>query len=212
MNEVFQQIGNIGIVPVVVLKNVMDAEPLANALLEGGLPCAEITFRTDVAAECIDIISNKYPEMLVGAGTVLTIEQADSAIAAGAQYIVSPGLNPVLVNHCIQKGYPICPGIMTPSELDLATNFGLDAVKFFPAELNGGVKMIKAISAPYQNVKFMPTGGINADNVEEYLLCDKVFACGGSWMVKSDLITSGHFSEIERLTREAVNIIKDVRG
>ena len=212
MNEVFQQIGNIGIVPVVVLKNVMDAEPLANALLEGGLPCAEITFRTDVAAECIDIISKKYPGILVGAGTVLTIEQADSAIAAGAQYIVSPGLNPVLVNHCIQKGYPICPGIMTPSELDLATNFGLDAVKFFPAELNGGVKMIKAISAPYQNVKFMPTGGINADNVEEYLLCDKVFACGGSWMVKSDLITSGHFSEIERLTREAVNIIKDVRG
>lgn len=212
MNKVFQQIENIGVIPVVVLKNVADAVPLANALLEGGLPCAEITFRTEAAEDSIKLISDNCPDILLGAGTVTSIEQADKAIAAGAKFLVSPGLNPKVVQHCLDNNYPICPGIMTPSELETAINFDLDIVKFFPAELTGGVKMIKAISAPYPSVKFIPTGGINADNVEEYLMFNKVLACGGSWMVKSDLITSGHFDEIVRLTREAKAIINEIRG
>ena len=213
MNEIFNQIENIAITPVVVLHNVIDVEPLINALLEGGLPCAEITFRTDVAEECIKLISKKYPQILLGAGTVLTIDQADRAMDAGSQFLVAPGLNPKLVEHCLKKNYPICPGVMTPSELDFAvSNFGLEALKFFPSEQVGGVNVIKAISAPYPDVRFMPTGGINASNVEKYLAFEKVFACGGSWMVKSSLVDEGRFDEIVKLTREAVDIIKKVRG
>lgn len=212
MNEILRQVENIGIAPVVVLKNVIDCEPLANALLEGGLPCAEITFRTDVAEECIKIIAKKYPQILLGAGTVLTVDQADRAIGAGAKMIVTPGFNPKVVEHCLKHNYPICPGVMTPTEVDMAESFGLEYVKFFPAVQAGGVAMINAIGAPYPNVMFMPTGGINASNVGEYLQCGRVFACGGSWMVKSDLIESGNFDKITELTKEAVNIIKKVRG
>ena len=212
MNDTLKQIGTTGIVPVVVLNKVSDAEPLAEALIKGGLPCAEVTFRTDAAEESIRAISKKFPEMFVGAGTVLTIAQVDRAIGAGAKFIVSPGLNPKVVDYCVKKGYPITPGIMTPSELEAALGFGLDVVKFFPAENAGGLKMIKAMSAPSTMMKFMPTGGINATNVRDYLACDKILACGGSWMVKGDLINAGNFAEIEKLTREAAAIVKEIRG
>ena len=212
MNETLKQIGAIGIVPVVVLNKVSDAEPLAKALVAGGLPCAEVTFRTDAAEESIRAISKKFPEMFVGAGTVLNIEQVDRAIGAGAKFIVSPGLNPKVVEYCLKNNYPVCPGIMTPTELEVALGFGLDVVKFFPAENAGGLKMIKAMSAPYTMMKFMPTGGINASNVRDYLACDKILACGGSWMVKGDLINAGSFAEIEKLTKEASAIVKEIRG
>ena len=212
MNDTLKQIGSTGIVPVVVLNKVSDAEPLAQSLVNGGLPCAEVTFRTDAAEESICAISKKFPDMLVGAGTVLSIEQVDRAIGAGAKFIVSPGLNPKVVEYCIKNNYPVCPGIMTPTELEVALGFGLDVVKFFPAENAGGLKMIKAMSAPYTMMKFMPTGGINATNVRDYLACDKILACGGSWMVKGDLINAGRFDEIERLTREAADIVKEIRG
>ena len=212
MNDTLKQIGSTGIVPVVVLNKADDAEPLAQALVKGGLPCAEVTFRTDAAEESILRIAKKFPEMFVGAGTVLTTEQADRAVGAGAKFIVSPGLNPKVVEHCLKKGYPITPGIMTPTELEMALGFGLDVVKFFPAENAGGLKMIKAMSAPYTMMKFMPTGGINATNVRDYLACNKILACGGSWMVKGDLINAGDFAEIEKLTREAAAIVKEIRG
>ena len=212
MNDTLKEIGHTGIVPVVVLNKVADAVPLADALIKGGLPCAEVTFRTDAAEESIREIAKKFPEMFVGAGTVLTTEQVDRAIGAGAKFIVSPGFNPKVVEYCIKNNYPICPGIMTPTELEMALGFGLDVVKFFPAENAGGLKMIKAMSAPYTMMKFMPTGGINATNVRDYLACDKILACGGSWMVKGDLISAGKFDEIEKLTAEAAAIVKEIRG
>ena len=212
MNDILKQIGKTGIVPVVVLNKVSDAVPLADALIKGGLPCAEVTFRTDAAEDSIKEISKKFPEMFVGAGTVLSTEQVDRAIGAGAKFIVSPGFNPKVVEYCLKNNYPICPGIMTPTELEMALGFGLDVVKFFPAENAGGLKMIKAMSAPYTMMKFMPTGGINATNVRDYLACDKILACGGSWMVKGDLISAGNFGEIEKLTREAATIVREVRG
>ena len=212
MNEVLKKIGQTGIVPVVVLNEVKDAVPLAQSLINGGLPCAEVTFRTDAAQQSIVEISKNFPQMFVGAGTVLTTEQVDRAVDAGAKFIVSPGFNPKVVEYCLKKEYPITPGIMTPTELEMALGFGLDVVKFFPAENAGGLKMIKAMAAPYTMMKFMPTGGINPENVREYLQCDKILACGGSWMVKGDLIKSGNFSEIEKLTTQAAQIVKEVRG
>ena len=212
MNDTLVQIGKTGIVPVVVLNNASDAEPLAEALINGGLPCAEVTFRTEAAEDSIMLMSKKFPEMFVGAGTVLTTEQVDRAIGAGAKFIVSPGFNPKVVEYCLKNNYPITPGIMTPTELEMALGFGLDVVKFFPAENAGGLKMIKAMSAPYTMMKFMPTGGINAANVGDYLACDKILACGGSWMVKGDLVKEGNFAEIEKLTAEAAAIVKEIRG
>ena len=212
MNEVLMKIGQMGIVPVVVLNDVKNAVPLAQSLINGGLPCAEVTFRTEAAQQSIAEISKNFPQMFVGAGTVLTTEQVDRAVDAGAKFIVSPGFNPKVVEYCIKKGYPITPGIMTPTELEMALGFGLDVVKFFPAENAGGLKMIKAMAAPYTKMKFMPTGGINPQNVREYLQCDKILACGGSWMVKGDLINSGNFAEIEKLTKEASQIVKEIRG
>ena len=212
MNEVLKKIGQTGIVPVVVLNEVKDAVPLAQSLINGGLPCAEVTFRTDAAQQSIAEISKNFPQMFVGAGTVLTTEQVDRAVDAGAKFIVSPGFNPKVVEYCLKKEYPITPGIMTPTELEMALEFGLDVVKFFPAENAGGLKMIKAMAAPYTMMKFMPTSGINPENVREYLQCDKILACGGSWMVKGDLIKSGNFSEIEKLTKQAAQIVKEVRG
>lgn len=211
MNEVLKKIGQTGIVPVVVLNEVKDAVPLAQSLINGGLPCAEVTFRTEAAQQSIAEISKNFPQMFVGAGTVLTTEQVDRAVDAGAKFIVSPGFNPKVVEYCIKKGYPVTPGIMTPTELEMALEFGLDVVKFFPAENAGGLKMIKAMAAPYTKMKFMPTGGINPQNVREYLQCDKILACGGSWMVKGDLINSGNFAEIEKLTKEASQIVKEIR-
>lgn len=204
MIPVLEKIQKIGIVPVVVLNDAKDARPLAQALYRGGLPCAEVTFRTDAAEESIRIMTEEFPEMLVGAGTVLTTEQVDRAVAAGAKFIVSPGLNPKVVSYCIEKGIPITPGTSSPSDIEQALEYGLEVVKFFPAEACGGLNMIKSIAAPYTKVKFMPTGGINAKNLNTYLAFPKILACGGSWMVSKDLIAAGKFDEIEALTKEAV--------
>ena len=212
MNDTLVQIGKTGIVPVVVLNNASDAEPLAEALINGGLPCAEVTFRTDAAEESIRIMKEKFPEMLVGAGTVLTTEQVDRAVAAGAEFIVSPGLNPRIVKYCVERNIPITPGCSNASDIELALENGLEVVKFFPAEPAGGLKMIKALAAPYVGVKFMPTGGINATNVREYLKYNRIIACGGSWMVKGDLIKAGDFEKIKELTAEAAAIVKEIRG
>lgn len=207
MNEVLKKIGAIGIVPVVKIDNAKDAVPLARALCEGGLPCAEITFRTDAAEEAIRAITTEFPDMLVGAGTVLTTEQVDRAVAAGSKFIVSPGLNPKIVKYCQSKNVPITPGTANPSDVEAALELGLDVVKFFPAEQAGGIAMIKAMCAPYTNVKFMPTGGINAKNINDYLSFNKILACGGSWMVSADLINAGEFDKIRTMTREAVQVM-----
>ena len=205
MNKVVEELGKIGIVPVIALDDAKDAEPLAKALIEGGLPCAEVTFRTEAAEESIKIMSEKYPELIVGAGTVLTPEQADRAMAAGSKFIVSPGLNPKVVKHCLDKGYPIVPGTSNPSDVEIAIELGLDTVKFFPAEAAGGLKMIKSMAAPYTKMHFMPTGGINADNLKSYLDFNKIVCCGGSWMVKKDMVTAGDFEGIKNLTKQAVD-------
>ena len=212
MNEILEQFKEIGIIPVVVLDDAKDAKPLGQALMEGGLPCAEVTFRTEAAEESIRIMSKEFPDMLVGAGTVLTIEQVDRAVAAGAKFIVSPGINPKVVEYCVKKNIPITPGTCNPSNVETALEFGLDVVKFFPAEAAGGLKYIKAIAAPYTGVSFMPTGGINAENVKDYLKYDRIIACGGSWMVKGDLIKAGDFEQIKKLTAEAAAIVKEIRG
>ena len=212
MNDVIKALGEYGIVPVVVLNDAKDAEPLAKALCEGGLKCAEVTFRTAAAEESIKIMAEKFPDMLVGAGAVLTTEQVDRAVAAGAKFIVSPGLNPKVVKYCVEKGIPVCPGTCTPSEMEQAMDLGLDVVKFFPAEPSGGVKFIKAVAAPYTMLKFMPTGGVNATNVRDYLAYDKILCCGGSWMVKGSLIEAGEFDKIVEMTKEAAAIVKEVRG
>lgn len=204
MNEILQRIQKIGIVPVVVLDDAKDAVPLAKALCEGGLPCAEVTFRTAAAEESIRVISTEFPDMLVGAGTVLTTEQVDRAVNAGAKFIVSPGLDPKVVTYCIERNIPVTPGTCTPSDLAIAASLGLDVVKFFPAEQAGGLAMIKAMAAAYTQMMFMPTGGINAKNLNTYLAYDRILACGGSWMVKKDLIAAGEFDKIRQLTKEAV--------
>ena len=204
MLPILETISKIGIVPVVKLDDAKDAAPLAEALCKGGIPCAEVTFRTGAAAEAIKIMTSTYPDMIVGAGTVLTTEQVDKAVEAGAKFIVSPGLNPKIVKYCVDKNIPITPGVNSPSEIETAIEFGLEVVKFFPAEQSGGIAKIKAMAAPYVNMKFMPTGGINAGNINSYLDFPKVIACGGSWMVPGDLIANGEFDKIEELTREAV--------
>lgn len=207
MNEMLLKIQKMGIVPVVKLDNAEDALPLAKALYDGGLPCAEITFRTAAAEEAIRIMRNAYPDMLIGAGTVLTCEQVDKAVNAGATFIVSPGLNPKVVKYCVDKNIPIVPGCSSPTDIEAALEFGLEVVKFFPAEAAGGLPMIKAMAAPYVNMKFMPTGGINAKNLLSYLDFNKVIACGGSWMVSDELIKAKDFAKITALTKEAVNLM-----
>ena len=201
-----------GIVPVVVLDDAKDAEPLAEALIRGGLPCAEVTFRTAAAEESIRRMAKAYPEMIVGAGTVLTTEQADRAIDAGAKFIVSPGFNPKVTEHVLKKGVPMTPGVCTPTEIEAALQFGLDVLKFFPAEPAGGLKMIKALAAPYVGLHFMPTGGISAANVRDYLAYDKIVACGGSWMVNGALVKEGKFDQVLALVKEAADIVKEIRG
>lgn len=212
MGNVAETIQKMGVVPVVVLHDVKDAAPLAKALCEGGLPCAEVTFRTDAAEESIAIMTREYPEMFVGAGTVLTIDQVDRAVNAGAKFIVSPGFDPEIVDYCLAKNIPVFPGCITPSEVAQAVKRGLKVVKFFPAESFGGMATIKAIAAPYVGLKFMPTGGVNAKNLESYLGCDEIIACGGSWMVKGHLIKAGKFDEIRMLTQEAVDLVSKIRS
>ncbi|MBR6147818.1 MAG: bifunctional 4-hydroxy-2-oxoglutarate aldolase/2-dehydro-3-deoxy-phosphogluconate aldolase [Lachnospiraceae bacterium] len=212
MNKTLQDLCSYGVIPVVVINKTEDAKPLAKALCEGGLKCAEVTFRTDAAQEAIRIMSQEYPDMMVGAGTVLTIDQVDRAVSAGAKFIVSPGFDPEIVDYCIDKEIPVVPGCMTPSEVAQGVKRGLEVLKFFPAQQAGGVAMIKAMAAPYTSVMFMPTGGINADNLEQYLSFKKIAACGGSWMVKADLIDSKDFEKITELTKEAVRLVKSIRG
>ncbi len=207
-----EQFKEYGVVPVVVLNDAKDALPLAKALVEGGLACAEVTFRTEAAEESIRLMSEAYPEMLVGAGTVLTIDQVDRAVKAGAKFIVSPGFDPEIVDYCLENNIPVFPGCVTPSEVAQAVKRGLKVVKFFPAEQAGGIAMIKAMAAPYTMVKFMPTGGINTKNLADYLSCDKILCCGGSWMVKGDMIKAGEFDKICTMAKEAVAKVKEIRG
>ena len=203
--DVIKQLSLIGIVPVIKIDDAKDAAPLAKALVDGGLPCAEVTFRTAAAKDAIAIIAKEYPDMIVGAGTVLTKAQVDDAIEAGAKFIVSPGFNPEIVKYCQEKGCPIVPGINNPSGIEAALELGLKTVKFFPAEQSGGIEMIKAMSAPYGGVTFMPTGGVNPKNVNDYLAFPKIICCGGSWMVKPEMIAAGDFDGITKLVREAVD-------
>ena len=212
MTEMMMKLQKIGIVPVVVLDRAEDALPLAECLMKGGLPCAEVTFRTTAAEDSIRIMAKAFPEMIIGAGTVLSTEQADRAIDAGARFVVSPGFNPKVTEHVLKKGVPMTPGICTPTEIEAALQFDLDVLKFFPAEPSGGLKMIKALAAPYVGVNFMPTGGISAANVRDYLAYDRIVACGGSWMVSGALVKEGKFDEIENLVREAAGIVKEIRG
>ena len=212
MSTAAERFAELGVVPVVVLEDAKDAAPLAKALVEGGLPCAEVTFRTAAAEESIRIMASEYPDMFVGAGTVLTIDQVDRAVAAGAKFIVSTGFDPEIVYYCLRQDIPVFPGVITPSEVAQAVKRGLKVVKFFPAEQFGGVATIKAMAAPYVGLKFMPTGGVNAKNLENYLSCDKIVACGGSWMVKGDLVKAGKFDEIKSLTEEAVKLAAQIRN
>ena len=200
-----------GIVPVVVIENAMDAPPLGEALLAGGLPCAEITFRTAAAPEAIRRMALEYPDILVGAGTILTVTQAETAVANGAKFIVTPGFDAAVADWCLANKVLIIPGVMTPTEINLALNKGLRVLKFFPAEATGGIKMLKAIGGPYTNIKFIPTGGINPDNLPAYLSQSNVLACGGSWLVKRTLIASGEFQTITQLTQKAVALVRETR-
>ena len=204
MHKVLEEIKKTGIIPVIKIDDADKAVPLAKALLSGGINCAEVTFRTANAEEAIAKINREVPDILLGAGTVLTTEQADKAIASGAKFIVSPGFNPNVVSHCLKKGIPITPGCSNPSDMEMALEMGIETVKFFPAEQAGGLEYIKAISAPYTSLTFIPTGGINAQNIVKYMSFEKVIACGGSWMVNLDLIKNGEFDKISSLCREAV--------
>ena len=209
MKEQFNQVLALRIIPVVAIHDAKDADPLADALIAGGLPSAEITFRTEAAEAAIKAMARRG-DIAVGAGTVLTVEQAQKAIDAGAGFIVAPGLNPKVVQFCLNQNIPVTPGVATPTDIETAMALGLEILKFFPAEAFGGLKTLKAMSAPYQAVKFIPTGGLNAQNVVDYLKFPKVAAVGGSWIVKSDAIANGEFDKITRLTREAVEIVKNL--
>lgn len=205
MSDIKERLAAMRLVPVVVLEHADDAEPLGQALLEGGLACAEVTFRTAAAGDAIRRLS-AMDGLTVGAGTVLTTEQAKEAADAGAEFVVTPGFSPAVVSCCQEMGLSIAPGVATPTDIQAALEMGLNLLKFFPAEAFGGLKTLKAISAPFGSVRFIPTGGINADNLGTYLGFDRVIACGGSWMVKRDLIAAKEWSEITRLTAEAVAI------
>jgi len=210
--DIVERAREIGIIPVVSIPKLEDALPLAEALIEGGCGCAEITFRTAAAAEAIARIRSRFPQILLGAGTVLTTGQAETAIGAGAEFIVSPGTNPAVVDHCLAKGVTIFPGVCTPTEIEMALSKGVDVVKFFPAEPMGGVKFLQAICAPYRNVRFIPTGGIDAKNVGQYLALPQVVACGGSWMVKPELFAAGDFAKVRQLAGQAVALARELRG
>lgn len=207
MADMIKELERLRIVPVVVIENADDAEPLAKALMEGGLPCAEVTFRTAAAAAAIKKLS-AVKGLLLGAGTVLSVDLVKQAVEAGATFIVTPGFNPKVVGYCVENKIPIVPGVCTPTEIEAALEFGLKVLKFFPAESYGGLATLQAISAPYSMVRFVPTGGIGPDNVMAYLRFPKVLACGGSWMVKKDAISGKKFDEICRLTRDAMALVK----
>lgn len=205
MNPVLEKVYQIGIIPVIAFNSVDEAVPLCKALVAGGLPAAEVTFRTACAEECIKKIHEEVPEMLLGAGTVLTCEQADRAMAAGASFIVAPGFDPIVTQHVIDKGGIAMPGTATAGEMQQAMNMGCEGIKFFPAEANGGVAMLKNIGAALKTAKWMCTGGVNAKNVNDYLGYDQIIAVGGTWMCKSDKIKAGAWDEITAMCKEAVD-------
>lgn len=212
MSDVNKRIEEIGVVPVIKLTNPeRDARPLADALCEGGLPVAEVTFRAAGADTAIRLMKEAHPEMLVGAGTVLTTEHVDKALAAGAQFIVTPGFDGELVAYCQEKGIAIFPGCTTPTDYHAAYKFGLEVLKFFPAEQSGGLAKIKAMSAPFPMFKVMPTGGISLKNLKEYLSAPVICACGGSYMVTADLIENQKWDEIIDLCKQSVEIVKEAR-
>ncbi|MBR2041441.1 MAG: bifunctional 4-hydroxy-2-oxoglutarate aldolase/2-dehydro-3-deoxy-phosphogluconate aldolase [Oscillospiraceae bacterium] len=213
MCDINQKISEIGVVPVIKLNNPeRDAANLAKALCEGGVPVAEVTFRAAGADIAIRLMREACPDMLVGAGTVLTTEQVDKALSAGAQFIVTPGFDPELVAYCQEKGLPIYPGCTTPTDYHAALKFGLKVLKFFPAEQSGGLAKIKAMSAPFPMFKVMPTGGISLKNLKEYLSCPVICACGGSYMVTADLIDNNKWEEIIELCKKSVEIVKEARS
>jgi 2-dehydro-3-deoxyphosphogluconate aldolase/(4S)-4-hydroxy-2-oxoglutarate aldolase len=212
MAEALAALSRIGLVPVITIDSPRDAVPLAEALLDGGIGCAEVTFRTPSAREAIHEISSSCSELLVGAGTVLTVEQAKQATHAGAQYVVAPGFDPAVVGWCRAHNVPMIPGVATPTEISLALTRGLSLLKFFPAEAMGGVPMLRALSAPFAGARFIPTGGITAANLPQYLALPNVAACGGSWMATAGMISAGEFTEIARLSRQARAIVRQVRG
>ncbi|WP_299139431.1 bifunctional 4-hydroxy-2-oxoglutarate aldolase/2-dehydro-3-deoxy-phosphogluconate aldolase [uncultured Vibrio sp.] len=204
MTTLNEQLANLKVIPVIAINRAEDAIPLGKALVENGMPCAEITLRTECAIEAIRIMRKEFPDMLIGSGTVLTNEQVDASIEAGVDFIVSPGLNPRTVQYCIDKGVAIVPGVNNPSLVEQAMEMGLRTLKFFPAEPSGGTGMLKALTAVYP-VKFMPTGGVSLKNVDEYLSIPSVLACGGTWMVPTNLIDEGKWDELGKLVRDAVD-------
>jgi len=208
MISVKERIAEAKLLPVIKLDRVEDASPLAEALAEGGLPVMEITFRTDAAEESIRTVSKAYPDVLTGAGTITSLEQLKRAIDAGAKYVVTPGISPVVLEYCCANNIPVYPGACTPTEVMQVMEFGLDIVKFFPAAQYGGLSTVKALAAPFPAIKFVPTGGISESNLLDYLAFPKVIACGGSWMVKDDLIKAGDFKSITALVKEAVDLTK----
>ncbi len=212
MPNPLELIGGLGIVPVVRVETPADGVALARALLAGGLPCAEVTFRTQAAADAIRQMTAAVPEVVVGAGTVVSVDQARQAVDAGARFIVSPGFGPKVVEWCLEAGVPVLPGVATPSDILQALDHGLMILKFFPAESLGGIPTLEAIAAPFVGVRFVPTGGITAANLTAYLKLPAVFAVGGSWLVAPKLIAAGRFDEITRLTQEAVSTARQARG
>lgn len=212
MDDVLKRIEEYKVVPVVVLENPDHAAPLAKALTAGGLPCAEVTFRTEAAEASIRLMKQACPKILVGAGTVINMDQVERALQAGAEFIVSPGFDSEVVDYCLVNHIPVLPGCVTPTEVIRAVKRGMQVVKFFPAEQYGGVDTIRALGSAFPGIRFMPTGGIGSSNLKEYLRCDKVFACGGSWMVKKELIAAGNFDRIRELTRSAVRTASHIRG
>ncbi|MCR5145263.1 MAG: bifunctional 4-hydroxy-2-oxoglutarate aldolase/2-dehydro-3-deoxy-phosphogluconate aldolase [Lachnospiraceae bacterium] len=209
MDDMLKQVADFKVVPVVVIENVEDALPLAQALVNGGLPVAEVTFRTAAAADAIKVMSEKCPELCVGAGTIVTVEQCKKAVECGAKFIVSPGYVEEVTQYCIDNQIPIFPGVCTPTELINVVNKGLPVAKFFPAAQYGGLKTINALGSVFPQMKFMPTGGVSESNVLEYLASPKIIAAGGSWMVKGDLIKAGKFDEIEAMTKSVVELVKN---
>ncbi|GAB6260132.1 bifunctional 4-hydroxy-2-oxoglutarate aldolase/2-dehydro-3-deoxy-phosphogluconate aldolase [Photobacterium sp. CCB-ST2H9] len=207
--SLIEKLKQLKVIPVIQINRVEQAVPLAKTLVENGLPVAEVTFRTDAAAEAIRLMREAYPTLCIGAGTVLNAAQVDRAQAAGAEFIVAPGLNPNTVRYCQEKGIVVVPGVNNPSQIEQALELGLNFLKFFPAEASGGLNMVKSLLAPYVDVSLMPTGGISKANIRDYLAVDRVLCCGGTWMVAPQLIDNGDWEEIGRLVREAVALVRD---
>lgn len=211
MHEVLATISETKLVPVIKIEKPEDAEPLGRALIRAGLPIAEITLRTDAAIESIRRLSEQLPDLFLGAGTVLTVDQVKAAVDSGAKFIVSPGFNPRVVDYCVEREIPVTPGINNPTQIEMGLQRGLEVLKFFPAEASGGMALLKAMSAPYGGVSFIPTGGINPSNLASYLSFDRVLACGGSWMVSTELISKGDFDAVVNLCRQALTLVSKIK-